>query len=557
MNEYEHEFERWQEHCGSQFPEMNGMSEDECRDAFGRDLAFGTGGLRGKMGAGTNRMNCYTVRRASVGLAAYLLKKKEAPSVVIAYDTRNHSAEFGWTAADALLRRGVTVRLFSDPVPTPCLSFAVRYYGADAGVVVTASHNPKEYNGYKVYGPDGCQITEKAAAEILAEMEGIDLFAPEPDGEDKPSLIGKELMDAFLEAVKGQSLLFGEEADRDLPIVYTPLNGTGRTPVLRVLSECGFTGVSVVPEQEKPDGNFLTCPYPNPEIPEAMELGMKLAEEQAAELLIATDPDADRLGVAVRTENGMRLLTGNEVGLLLLDYVCAQRKAHGRMPDRPVAVKTIVTSSLADRIAEKYGVGLRNVLTGFKYIGDQIALLEAEGETERFLFGFEESCGYLAGSYVRDKDGVAAAMLVCEMAALYRKRGITLEKKLAELYREFGYCLNTLHSYAFPGAEGSDRMNEVMESLRGEIPSIGGLHVKERRDYLPGIDGLPSSNVLKFVLEDDSILVVRPSGTEPKMKLYLSVRGENEAAAAEVEWRIYRDCTRRIEGKSFTFRSLN
>ena len=522
---------------------LSAMTREQVEDAFYRDLAFGTGGLRGVIGAGTNRMNIYTVAKATQGLADYLNKQRENPSVCIGYDSRIKSDVFARVAAGVFAANGVKVFIWPRLMPVPTVSFAVRHLGADAGVMITASHNPSKYNGYKVYGADGCQITTQAAAQVLAEIEKLDLFRDVHTGSFEEylekgwiSYIPEETYTAFVGNVKAQSVLFGEDVNKATAIVYSPLNGAGRWPVLRTLSEMGYTNVTVVAEQAEPDGNFPTCPYPNPEIREAMELGLQYAQRNNADLLLATDPDCDRVGIAVKNEKGEYvLLSGNETGILLLDYICSQRAKHGKMPEKPVMVKTIVTMDLAERIAAHYGLETRNVLTGFKYIGEQIGLLEAQGQKERYVFGFEESYGYLTGTYVRDKDGVGGAYMICEMFSYYAARGIRLTEKLLELYREYGYCRNTLHSFQFEGSAGFAKMQRIMARFRQGIPSFGGLRVEKLLDYSLGLDGLPKSDVLKFLLEGGCSLVVRPSGTEPKLKLYLSVTAEDAQAAAAIE----------------------
>ena len=522
---------------------LSAMTREQVEDAFYRDLAFGTGGLRGVIGAGTNRMNIYTVAKATQGLADYLNKQREQPSICIGYDSRIKSDVFARVAAGVFAANGVKVFIWPRLMPVPTVSFAVRHLGADAGVMITASHNPSKYNGYKVYGADGCQITTQAAAQVLAEIEKLDLFRDVHTGSFEEylekgwiSYIPEETYTAFVGNVKAQSVLFGEDVNKATAIVYSPLNGAGRWPVLRTLSEMGYTNVTVVAEQAEPDGNFPTCPYPNPEIREAMELGLRYARENNADLLLATDPDCDRVGIAVKNEEGAYvLLSGNETGILLLDYICSQRVKHGKMPEKPVMVKTIVTMDLAERIAARYGLETRNVLTGFKFIGEQIGLLENQGQKERYVFGFEESYGYLTGTYVRDKDGVGGAYMICEMFSYYATRGIRLTDKLQELYKEYGYCRNTLHSFQFEGSAGFAKMQRIMALFRQGIQSFGGLRVEKVLDYSLGLDGLPKSDVLKFLLEGGCSLVVRPSGTEPKLKLYLSVTAENAQAAAAIE----------------------
>ena len=547
--------------------------EEKIQDAFYRDLAFGTGGLRGVIGAGTNRMNVYTVAKASQGLANYVRKHFPAADrrIAVSRDSRIKSDLFAETAARVFAANGIDVYMYEDMMPTPCLSFATRALHCAAGIMLTASHNPAKYNGYKVYGADGCQITTEAAAEILAEIEALNLFAdirmvdfeiagtrntaeanvsakdsvttPAVGESDTPAparifWIGEAVYTAFVENVKRQSVLGpDDDIDRNVAIVYSPLNGTGRAPVTRTLRECGYTNITLVKEQEMPDGHFPTCPYPNPEIKEAMALGMDYAERVQADLLLATDPDCDRVGIAVRRADGSyQLLSGNETGILLLDYILAQRTKHGTLPKDPVMVKTIVTMDLGERIAAHYGVETINVLTGFKFIGEQIGRLEKEGHPERYIFGFEESYGYLTGSYVRDKDAVDGALMICEMFCFYKTQGISLLDRLQALYAEYGYCLNTLHSFTFEGSAGFEKMQKIMQRFRTEAPTaFAGKKVEKVLDYLPGLDGLPKSDVLKYLLSDHCSVVVRPSGTEPKLKIYISISAENQAAAEACE----------------------
>ena len=544
------EYQRWLERVtdAELLEGLKRMEESAIEDAFYRDLAFGTGGLRGVIGAGSNRMNVYTVAKASQGLADYLAKRFSTPSAVIGYDSRLKSDVFARVTAGVLAANGVQVHFWPQLTPVPTVSFATRYLRASAGVMITASHNPAKYNGYKVYGADGCQVTVEAAAEILSDIEKLDLF----DGvkradfdaclhDGRIRLISDEVLAAFLEAVKAQSALFGEQACKDIAIVYSPLNGAGYVPVTRALKELGYARVTVVEEQRLPDGRFPTCPYPNPEIREAMALGITYAGRLGADLLMATDPDCDRVGVAVRDRSGgYVLLSGNETGLLLLDYLCAQRMKHGAMPADPVLIKTIVTTDMAERIAAHYGVRTVNVLTGFKFIGEQIGRLEAQGRLNSYVFGFEESYGYLSGPYVRDKDGVGAACLICEMFSYYAARGVSLLDRLEQLYADYGYCLNTLHSYTYDGSAGFVRMQAVMQGLRGGVASFGSRRVLRVLDYAGGLDGLPKSDVLKFILEGGCTLVVRPSGTEPKLKLYLSVSAQSREAAQEAEAELLR-----------------
>ena len=530
-------------------------NEAEIEDSFYRNLEFGTGGLRGVIGAGTNRMNIHTVAKASQGLADYVNKNfpEGERRIAVSYDSRIKSDVFAKVASDVFAANGIDVHIYSELMPTPCLSYAVRALKCSAGIMVTASHNPAKYNGYKVYGADGCQITTEAAAKILAEIEKLDIFDDVKTGDfdaylnaengAKIQYISEKIYTDFTEEVKKQSLLGPDDKiDKNVAIVYTPLNGTGLKPVTRALNETGFTNITVVKEQEKPDGNFPTCPYPNPEIKEAMALGMEYAAKNNADLLLATDPDCDRVGIAVKDKNGEYvLLSGNQTGVLLLDYVCSQRVKNGTMPEDPVLVKTIVTTDLGELIAKKYGVRTINVLTGFKFIGEQIGYLEQKGKADSYIFGFEESYGYLSGSYVRDKDAVDGAFLICEMFAYYKTKGISLLDKLDELYMEFGYSLNTLHSYEFEGAAGFTKMQGIMEKLRSGVESFGGKKVNETLDYNKGLEGLPKSNVLKYLLEDNCSVVARPSGTEPKLKFYVTVSAEDKDAAVELEKKITSD----------------
>lgn len=552
------EYKRWLEYATADSDvasELKTMGAAKIEDAFYRDLAFGTGGLRGVIGAGTNRMNVYTVAKASQGLADYLKKHYENPSVVIGYDSRIKSDVFAKVSAGVFAANGVQVNIWPVLMPVPTVSFATRYLHTSAGVMITASHNPSKYNGYKVYGADGCQITTEAAAEILAEIEKLDIFADvKTDGfeagmaEGRIQYIPEEVYTAFVNEVKAQSVLFGEEVDKNVAIVYSPLNGTGLKPVTRTLKEMGYTNITVVKEQEQPDGNFPTCPYPNPEIKEAMALGMEYAKRCNADLLLATDPDCDRVGIAVKNQAGeYELLTGNQVGLLLLDYICSQRIKHGKMPDAPVMVKTIVTMDMGEQIASHYGLRTVNVLTGFKFIGEQIGRLEQQGKADSYVFGFEESYGYLTGSYVRDKDGVDGAYMICEMFSYYKTQGISLLEKLEELYRTYGYCMNTLHSYEFEGSAGFAKMQSIMQTFRGDVKAFGGKKVVKLLDYAQGLDGLPKSDVLKFLLEGNCSIVVRPSGTEPKLKIYISVSAADKEAAEDIEAEIVKDAEKWFE----------
>ncbi len=544
------EYKRWLTHAKEFKAELEAMDEKTVEDAFYRDLEFGTAGLRGVLGAGTNRMNEYTVGKATQGLANYILKAyPDNKSVAIGYDSRIKSDVFSKVAASILAANGIAVRLYPYLMPVPCVSFAVRYFGCAAGVMVTASHNPSKYNGYKVYGPDGCQITDEAANAILSEIEGLDIFKDIKNGdfdallkEGRIQYIGEDCYTAFVEEVKKRSVLFGDKIDKNVAIVYSPLNGAGLKPVLRTLNETGFTNITVVKEQENPDGNFPTCPYPNPEIRQALQLGLEYASRLNADLMLATDPDCDRVGIAVRDGSDMKLLTGNEVGMLLLDFICAQRKKHRKMPKDPVFIKTIVTSDMAQRIADHYKVKTINVLTGFKYIGEQIGIMEAQGHPERYILGFEESYGYLSGPHVRDKDAVNASFLICEMFAFYKTRGISLLEKLNSLYKEYGYCMITQHSYEFPGSAGFEKMKGLMQSLRDNGPkAAGGLNVESVVDYGEGVDGLPKANVIKFNLQGNCSAIIRPSGTEPKIKNYCTVTAADRTAAEQVEKGIVAD----------------
>ncbi len=540
---YENQLALWLDRAGEDpdlTAELREVQNDEkaVSDRFYRHLAFGTGGLRGVLGAGTNRMNLYTVRRATQGLADYLNATDLPKSVAIAHDSRVKGDLFAREAARVLAANGITAHLYPRLEPTPALSWAVRYLRCGAGICVTASHNPAQYNGYKVYGADGCQITPEAAEKVLAAMEKTDCF----DGvkladydaaaaEGKIQIIPDECLDAFVDAVL--DLRPGNDVSK-LKLVYTPLNGSGLECVKKLLAKMGVTELTVVPSQEAPDGHFPTCPYPNPEIREAMEEGLRLCDEVHPDLLIGTDPDCDRMGAAVPDgQGGYRLITGNEMGVLLLDYLCRTRVARGTMPKDPVAVTTIVSTDMATPVAQSYGVELRRTLTGFKYIGEQIGLLEAEGHAERYLFGFEESYGYLSGAHVRDKDAVNAVMLACECAAWYAGQGMTLLDAMNALYERFGFYRNGLLSKAFEGQDGMAAMDALMKSLRAAPPvEIGGWKVSGTTDYLSGNTGLIPSDVLEFRLEDAGKVIVRPSGTEPKLKIYLSVRGSGEEDAA-------------------------
>ncbi len=532
-------------------------------DRFYRELEFGTGGLRGVIGAGTNRMNIYTVRRATQGFADYINEAFENPSVAVSYDSRIKSDVFAKATAGVFAANGIKVYIYSELMPTPALSFAVRELGCQAGVMITASHNPSKYNGYKAYGEDGCQLNLESAEKVIKKINALDIFKDvkymefeEGLKEGKISYIEQNTIDEYYKNVLAQGINTNLVADSGLKIVYTPLNGTGNKPVRTILDKIGVKNVTVVPEQENPDGNFTTCPYPNPEIREALDLGLKLCNEVKPDLLLATDPDCDRVGIAVPDENGEYvLISGNEVGALLLEYICSERTRLGTMPDKPVAVKTIVTTDIVRKIAEKYNVELIDVLTGFKFIGEQIAILEKNNEENRYVFGFEESYGYLAGTYVRDKDAVIASMLICEMAAFYRTKGISLLQARENMYKAYGVYVHSQQSFTFEGAVGMEKMNSIMSQLRENHPSsIGGLNLTAFEDYLSSkatnvVTGetktinLPKSNVLAFRLENNASVIIRPSGTEPKIKAYYTTTGVDHNEAAELETKLKEDFT--------------
>ncbi len=512
-------------------------NEEEIKDRFAVALKFGTAGLRGVLGAGTNRMNIYVVRQATQGLANWVKTQGGNQLVAISYDSRINSDVFAKTAACVLAANGIKVRIYDALMPVPALSFATRYYEANAGIMVTASHNPAKYNGYKAYGPDGCQMTDEAADIVYAEIQKTDILTgakmmsfEEGMAAGFIEYVGDDCKEALYDAIKSRSVRPGICATAGLKLVYSPLNGSGLVPVTRILNDIGITDITIVPEQKYPDGNFPTCPYPNPEIFEALRLGLELAEKEGADLMLATDPDADRVGIAMKCPDGSyELVSGNEVGVLLLDYICAARIEKGTMPEKAVAVKSIVSTPLADAVAAHYGVELRNVLTGFKWIGDQIAQLEAAGEVDRFIFGFEESYGYLAGPYVRDKDAVIGSMLICEMAAYYRSIGSSIKQRMEEIYAEYGRYLNKVDSFEFPGLSGMDKMAGIMEDLRKNPPAaIGEYKVVKVTDFKKTEEtGLPSANVLIYKLEGGAEAIVRPSGTEPKIKTYFTTLGKD------------------------------
>uniref|UniRef100_UPI0040255751 phospho-sugar mutase n=1 Tax=Angelakisella sp. TaxID=1935177 RepID=UPI0040255751 len=553
MSKEQAELRRWLEEVTD--PELSAEllsirnEEKEVHERFYRSLEFGTGGLRGELGAGTNRMNIYTVRQATQGFAAYLLTQDEKPSAAISYDSRHKSDVFARETARVLAANGIKVYLYPHLMPTPALSFAVLDRHCTGGVMVTASHNPARYNGYKAYAADGAQISGHVAAAVSEEIEKTDIFRDvkladfeEALADGRIEYIGDALIERYYAAVMAQALRPELGKAAGLRLVYTPLNGSGLVPVMTVLKRMGHTDITVVPEQEQPNGDFPTCPYPNPEILEAMQLGLNLCEKLGADLLLATDPDSDRVGTAVLQNGTPRLISGNEMGVLLLDYICRTRLELHKMPKNPVAVRSIVSTTMTDAIAAHYGVEMRQVLTGFKYIGEQIAHLEAEGHPERFIFGFEESYGYLAGGYVRDKDAVVASMLICEMAAWYKGQGKNLGEALDDLYAQYGFYFNKVDSYTFPGSDGMAKMAALMETLRTELPiAIASRPVTGHTDYEAGKryedgegetpTGLPTSNVMEFRLGKEGSLVARPSGTEPKLKFYYSLRAADRPTA--------------------------
>lgn len=543
--------------------ELAGIKGDAeaINDRFYRDLEFGTGGLRGVIGAGNNRMNIYTVRRATQGFADYLNQEYTNPSVAISYDSRIKSDVFSKAAAEVLAANGIKVYIYSELMPTPCLSWAVRALKCQGGIMVTASHNPAKYNGYKVYGEDGCQITLRGAEIILDKINSLDIFGgaklsdfDEEVAKGNISYIGEDVIEEFYQHVLAEGINTELCASSGLKVVYTPLNGTGNKPVREILKRIGITDVTVVKEQELPDGNFTTCSYPNPEIREALEVGLSYCEKVQPDLLLATDPDCDRVGIAVPDGNGgFALFSGNEVGAMLLEYICEQRIKKGTMPKDPVAVKTIVTTDIVNLIGKEYGVEIIDVLTGFKFIGEQIGFLEAKGEENRYIFGYEESYGYLSGSYVRDKDAVNASMLICEMAAYYRTQGISLLQARENMYKKYGFFYQTLYSFTFEGESGMKKMDSIMTSLRNAPPAeIGGLKVVKIEDYKESTSKdiatgevtaltLPKSNVLAFFLEENSKVIVRPSGTEPKIKTYLTAKMPTLEEAAALEKKLHDD----------------
>ena len=523
--------------------ELAGIENDEeaIKERFAVSLKFGTAGLRGTLGAGTNRMNIWVVRQATQGVADWVKTQGGTQTVAISYDSRLKGWTFAKDAAAVLAANGIHVRLYDELMPVPALSFATRYYHCNAGIMITASHNPAKYNGFKAYGPDGCQMTDDAAAIVYDQIQKTDVltgakYITFAEGVEKGLIqfVGDDCKEALYQAIESRQVRPNLCKTAGLKLVYSPLNGTGLVPVTRVLRDMGITDITIVPEQEYPNGYFTTCPYPNPEIYEALEKGLELAKKVGADLMLATDPDADRVGIAMKCPDGSyELVSGNEMGVLLLDYICAGRIEKGTMPKNPVAVKSIVSTPLADLVAKHYGVELRHTLTGFKWIGDQIAQLEANGEEERFIFGFEESYGYLAGSYVRDKDAVVGSMLICEMAAYYRSIGSSIKQRLEEIYAQYGRFLNQVDSFEFAGLSGMDKMAGIMNTLRTNPPvEFAGRKVVSVTDYnKPEETGLPKANVLIFGLEDGATVVVRPSGTEPKIKTYFTTLGKDLAEA--------------------------
>ena len=543
---YNEEYQRWLAadlQDADLSPELRKIqgNDEEIKDRFAVSLQFGTAGLRGVLGAGTNRMNIYVVAQATQGLANWVKTQGGTQTVAISFDTRLKSDVFSKTAAGVLAANGIKVRIYDAAMPVPALSFATRYYNCNAGIMVTASHNPAKYNGYKAYGPDGCQMPDQAADVVYNEIQKIDVL----NGAQQISFaqgvedglirfVGDDCKKAFYEAIEACQVRPGLAATSGLKLVYSPLNGSGLVPVTQVLKDIGITDITIVPEQEYPNGYFTTCSYPNPEIYAALESGLKLAKECDADLMLATDPDADRVGIAMKCPDGTyELVTGNEMGALLLDYICAGRIEKGTMPKDPVAVMSLVSTPLAKAIAKHYNVELRSVLTGFKWIGDQILNLEKNHQEDRFIFGFEESYGYLAGSYVRDKDAVVASMLICEMAAYYRANGSSIKQRLEEIYSQYGRCFNKTDSFEFPGLSGRDKMARIMTQLRQEPPAAIGAHkITKAVDFKKSEEtGLPPANVLLYELENGATVIIRPSGTEPKIKAYFTTLGKDLAEA--------------------------
>lgn len=526
----------------AELDEMNQSGDEACiEDAFYQTLEFGTAGLRGVLGAGTNRMNIYTVGQATQGIANYIMQLPSSDNTVaICYDSRINSELFAHTAAAVLAANGIRSFVYPRLEPTPALSFATRYLKCAIGINVTASHNPSKYNGYKVYGPDGCQITAEIADAITNAIASVDIFGDvktmdfdEALNQGLVSFIDEKVLDAFLDAVYEQSVY--DKDPGNLKLVYTPLNGTGLECVTKILNRIGVFDIHVVEEQAHPDGSFPTCPYPNPENRDALEKGIDLCEKVHPDLLLATDPDADRVGIAVKDGNDYQLLSGNEVGVLLLDFICRMRREANTMPCDPVAVTTIVSTSLVDDVARAYDVEVRRVLTGFKYIGGVIAELEDTGHPERFIFGFEESYGYLAGTHARDKDAVVASMLICEMAEYYRTKGKNLYRAMQDIYKTYGYHHNRTLSFTFEGSAGAQKMSDLMSAFRmTALSTVGDFVVESIVDYKEGVGTLPPANVIEFVLEGGSKAIVRPSGTEPKIKVYVFAVGKSAEEAEEI-----------------------
>ena len=554
---YQDEYERWL-HAELQDVDLKTElqniegDDDAIKERFAVALKFGTAGLRGTLGAGTNRMNIWVVRQATQGVADWVKTQGGTQTVAISYDSRLKGWNFARDAAGVLAANGIHVRIYDELMPVPALSFATRYYHCNAGIMVTASHNPAKYNGYKAYGPDGCQMTDEAADIVYQQIQKTDVltgakYMSFAEGVNKGLIqfVEDDCKNALYEAIEARQIRPGIAATSGLKLVYSPLNGTGLVPVTRVLNDIGIHDITIVPEQEYPNGYFTTCSYPNPEILDALKKGLELAEKTGADLMLATDPDADRVGIAVKCPDGSyELVTGNEMGVLLLDYICAGRTEQGTMPAKPVAVKSIVSTPLANAVAEHYGVELRETLTGFKWIGDQIAQLEAAGEVDRFIFGFEESYGYLAGPYVRDKDAVIGSMLICEMAAYYRSIGSSIKQRLEEIYKEYGRYLNKVDSFEFPGLSGMDKMAGIMNELRTNPPKdFAGKKVVKVMDYTkPEETGLPAANVLIYSLDDGSTVVVRPSGTEPKIKLYVNTNAKHPEDSAKENAELVEAC---------------
>lgn len=545
---YKEEYTRWVNEDLIDFDlgkELRDIADDEdaIKERFAVSLKFGTAGLRGTLGAGTNRMNIWVVRQATQGVANWVKTQGGTQTVAISYDSRLKGWTFAKDAASVLAANGIHVRIYDELMPVPALSFATRYYNCNAGIMVTASHNPAKYNGYKAYGPDGCQMTDDAAAIVYDEIQKTDVlhganYISFAEGVEKGLIqfVGEDCKKALYEAIEARQVRPGLCKTAGLKLVYSPLNGTGLVPVTKVLTDMGISDITIVPEQEYPNGYFTTCSYPNPEIFEALQKGLELAEKTGADLMLATDPDADRVGIAMKCPDGTyELVSGNEMGVLLLDYICQGRIEKGTMPKNPVAVESIVSTPLAEAVAEHYGVELRHTLTGFKWIGDQIAKLEADGEVDRFIFGFEESYGYLAGPYVRDKDAIIGSMLICEMAAYYRSIGSSIKQRLEEIYAQYGRYLNKVDSFEFPGLSGMDKMAGIMESLRKDAPKeFAGHAVVKVTDYEDTAStGLPTANVLRYDLDDGAVVIVRPSGTEPKIKTYFTTKGKDLAEATE------------------------